>query len=623
MNFFFKRIYPRWFILIFDTLIITFSLYLAYLLRFNFTIDSKNLEYFQLSLLTLLPVRLLFIFIFRTHADIIRYTTTENALHNVLALLSGSFVILIANLFAYHILDFKFLVPFSILLIELFISTSLILGYRMFIKMAWMQIMHSGKEKKNILIFGASQLGLATKHVLEKDKEQFYNVVGFIDEDEQKIKMKLEGVPIYHTSKLPKLLASQNIYQLIIAAKNITAERKKNLVDIALQYNTKVSVVPPIEKWVNGQFSVKQLKSILIEDLLERDVININNNKVFNFFRKQIVLVTGAAGSIGSELVKQIALYNPQKVICIDRDENNLFYLKQQLQQYENIISPIIADITDEVKMQRIFDSFRPHTCFHAAAYKHVPMMEEFVSEAICNNIFGTIILADLAHKFNCQRFILISTDKAVNPSSVMGATKRFAEIYCQALNAHSQTRFITTRFGNVLGSNGSVISIFRRQIENGGPITVTHPEVTRYFMTNNEACQLVIEAATMGEGGEVFVFDMGQPVKIVDLAKKMIKLSGLELGKEIQIKYTGLRPGEKLCEELFNNSESYTPTYHKRILIAKVKQYNLEEVKKSINELKLAYQNGNNIEMIKILKQVIPEYKSQNSVYQILDSGN
>lgn len=620
MQFLTSRIYPRWFVLLFDLLIITFSLYFAYLLRFNFVLLPRNQEYFILSLSILLPVRLCCILIFRTHADIVRYTGTQNAIQNVLALLTGSAIILIANLISYYGLNFKFLVPLSVLFIELFISTTLLLGYRLMMKVLWALNTHSGKERKNVLIFGAGQLGLTTKQVLERDTQQYYRVIGFVDDDEHKAKLKLEGAPIYHTSRLPELLATQDINQLIIAVQNISAERKKNIADVALHYNVQVSVVPPIEKWMNGQLSIRQLKAIRIEDLLERDVIAIDNKHVFNFFRNQTVLVTGAAGSIGSELVRQIVLYQPEKLLCVDRDENNLFYLMQQLEQYNKILQIVIADITDEEKMKSLFETYRPTTCFHAAAYKHVPLMEQFVCEAVRNNVFGTRILADLAHQYACERFVFISTDKAVNPSSVMGATKRMAEIYCQALNTHSKTLFITTRFGNVLGSNGSVISIFRQQIENGGPVTVTHPEVTRYFMTISEACQLVIEAATMGKGGEIFIFDMGQPVKIVDLATKMIRLSGLEPGKDIQIVFTGLRPGEKLFEELLNDKENSIPTYHQRIMIARVPQYDLDEVNYYLEALKDAVEHSDNLKIVQILKKAIPEYKSINSPYQALD---
>lgn len=621
MDIFFRQnTVPRLVILIIEMMICIFALLLAFELRFNFKIGPDELERIKFSLILVIPVRLLLFIVFRTFADIVRYTGTRDTLKVLVALGFGSVIFALANLVSFYVFEFKFLVPYSIIVIDFFVSTVLLVGFRMFVKLAYMEMNNPRKGKTDVVIFGAGESGLITKRSLDRDAGSKYKVVAFVDDDDRKTGMKLEGVPIFHTGKLTDLLKPQSVAHLIISIQNLSPERKKEIADLALHFNTKVLVVPPVFNWINGELSFKQMKKIRIEELLEREVIEINNAKVKDSLANQVVLVTGAAGSIGSEIVRQVLSHSPQLVLCLDQSETGLYHLDLGLQNFKGKYLLIVGDVNDEQKMRSVFSKHKPVICFHAAAYKHVPLMESQVSEAIRNNVLGTKCVADLAVEFHCEKFVMISTDKAVNPTSVMGASKRMAEIYIQTLNEQTQTQFITTRFGNVLGSNGSVIPLFRKQIENGGPITVTHPEVTRYFMTITEACQLVLEAGAMGNGGEIFMFDMGKSVKIADLARKMIQLSGLTIGKDIQIVFTGLRPGEKLYEELLNTMENTIPTYHKRIMIASVKQYEYDYVVKEINELKNYAFNESDEQIVRLMKQIIPEYKSQNSIYEKLD---
>jgi FlaA1/EpsC-like NDP-sugar epimerase len=427
---------------------------------------------------------------------------------------------------------------------------------------------------------------------------------------------------IYHASELDDLLRSNQVFDMIISIQNITPQHKQSIIEKCLSYDVRILNVPPVTSWINGELSLKQIKKIKIEDLLERDPIRLDAELIRTQLTDKTILITGGAGSIGSEIARQIIPFKPKYLVIVDQAESPLYDLELELSERFRWkkFETVLGDIRQGERMERIFKAFKPEVIFHAAAYKHVPVIENNPSEAVLTNVEGTKTIADLAVKYNVEKFVMVSTDKAVNPTSIMGATKRIAEIYCQSLNLHGNTRFVTTRFGNVLDSNGSVIPRFKKQIDEGGPVTVTHPEITRYFMTIPEACQLVLEAGAMGKGGEIFIFDMGSSIRIADLAKKMIKLSGLSLGKDIQIVFTGLRPGEKIYEELLADKETTLPTHHKKIMIAKVREYNFEDFDKNILQLIDLFKLQNNEAIVNKMKEMLPEYVSANSMYEKLD---
>jgi FlaA1/EpsC-like NDP-sugar epimerase len=465
-------------------------------------------------------------------------------------------------------------------------------------------------------------------------------VIAFLDDVLGKSGKMMEGIPIYGTGESSlKKIVQEGIELLIIANKNVSKEKLNDLVEACLVHGIRVQQVPPMQEWLNGKLDTEQLKDINIEDLLEREVIKINNEQIYSQIKGKKILVTGSAGSIGSELVRQLINYRPSLLILCDKAESALHELQLEIQETNRHVNikPYIGDICDRVRMEHLFEVYNPDIVFHAAAYKHVPLMEDHPSVAVINNVSGTKILAELSVANNVEKFVLISTDKAVNPTNIMGTSKRIAEIFIQSYYKHlaknhipsagrknnnGPTRFITTRFGNVLGSNGSVIPRFKQQLAKGGPITVTHPDITRYFMTIPEACQLVIEAGVMGQGGEIFVFDMGEPVKIADLARKMILLAGKEPDKDIEVVYTGLRPGEKLFEELLNDSENVMPTYHEKIMIARVREYDFAETSEKINKLIQSAKRHYTLETVAQMKELVPEFVSNNSIYENKPAG-
>jgi FlaA1/EpsC-like NDP-sugar epimerase len=468
---------------------------------------------------------------------------------------------------------------------------------------------------------------VATQRVLDNDGQSNIQIIAFIDDDRKKGSKNLNGVQIITFAAFKEMANLQPVDELIIASYSLPTKRKNEVVDFCLDHDIKVLSVPPYSKWAEGKFNSRQLQSIKIEDLLERDPIQINNNQIKAQIKGKRILVTGAAGSIGSEIVRQLLPYTPELIVLCDQAETPLHNLELELLENGTRINCVsyLADITNNSRMEALFEEFKPQYVYHAAAYKHVPMMELCPTEAVRNNVVGVKLIADLSIKYNVERFVMISTDKAVNPTNVMGASKRMAEMYVQALSKQPEisTKFITTRFGNVLGSNGSVIIRFKEQIEKGGPVTVTHPNITRYFMTIPEACQLVLEAGSMGNGGEIFVFDMGQPVAIADLAKKMIRLYGLIPNIDVNITYSGLRPGEKLYEELLNDEENTTQTYHDKILIAKVRDVSLELVQQTTIELEQILATTNDeMQIVSKMKALVPEYISNNSVYEKLDTA-
>ena len=578
----------------------------------------------QLNLIVIVSVRVISFLFGRTYAGIIRYTSTKDAQRIFIVITFGSMFFALSNLVSFFLFS-EFLIPFSVVIIDYLATIFLMITFRVLVKLLYFEIKNPNRDKRNIIIYGAGESGIIAKRTLDRDAGTKYKVLAFIDDNKAKAYKKVEGVTIYESSKLSELVSKNDIAHLIISIQNLSAARKKEIVDTCLTYNTKVLNVPPVSKWINGSLSFKQIKKVKIEDLLGREPIKLDEEKIHRQISGKVVLVTGAAGSIGSGIVKQIAPYKPQKIILLDQAESPLYDLEIELREKypASLFETVIGDVRVFNRMEKIFRAFQPELVYHAAAYKHVPMMENNPSEAILTNVLGTKIIADLSIKYLVKHFVMISTDKAVNPTNVMGASKRIAEIYTQSINSKSGvTCFVTTRFGNVLGSNGSVIPLFKKQIEKGGPVTITHPDITRYFMTIPEACQLVLEAGTIGKGGEILIFDMGKSIKIAELAEKMIKLSGLTLGKDIQITYTGLRPGEKLHEELLNDKENTLPTHHAQIMKAKVAEYDFATISDLIDELIRLFETQNNIAIVSKMKEIVPEFISNNSIYEELDKA-
>lgn len=609
-------------VLIIDLVICFFAIIIAYLVRFNFNIPEVEIKGFPFVFSVIIGVRLLSFLITGTYKGIVKHTSSKDSQRIFVTLTIGNLAFVVVNLIFYYGINKTFPIPFSIIIIDYMATLFLMITLRVLFKSIYTEIMNPYREKSNVIIFGAGESGIITKRTLDKDAGLKYKVLAFIDEDTKKEGKILEGVKILGLNKLDDLLSKEDVAHLIISVQQLSSARKKMLIDTCLKYDTKVLNVPPVSNWINGQLSFKQIKKIQIEELLEREPIKLSEDNIKQQLSDKVILVTGAAGSIGSEMVRQILHFNPKKIILLDQAESPLYDMELELGDDPNHVpyEIVIGDIRNKERMENLFKTFRPNYVFHAAAYKHVPMMENNPSESIFTNVLGTKVIADLAVQYNIERFVMVSTDKAVNPTNVMGASKRIAEIYIQSLSTTANTKFITTRFGNVLGSNGSVIPRFRKQIESGGPITITHPDITRFFMTIPEACQLVLEAGTSGEGGEIYIFDMGESVKILDLAKKMIKLSGLTLDKDIKITYTGLRPGEKLYEELLANEENTIATHHNQIMIAKVKKYDFQEVDTKINQLISSFNAQNNFQIVAQMKALVPEFKSKNSVYEELD---
>ena len=601
------------------------ALFIAILIQQNVALRAINWEHVVNSMFLILLVNSLVFTTTKSYTGIVRYTGVQDALRIAGAVAISSFIILVINTVA---LGYSTILSLTTLVISLYtVFTFLFLiSYRVLVKYLFAYAKNYKMKKKSVVIFGAGDTGVATQRVLENDGQSNIQIIAFIDDDKKKGSKNLNGAPIVTFAAFKELANVQPIDELIIASYSLPTKRKNEIVDFCLDHDIKVLSVPPYSKWAEGKFTSRQLQSIKIEDLLERDPININNNQIKSQIKGKRILVTGAAGSIGSEIVRQLIPYAPELIILCDQAETPLHSLELELLENDTRVNCVsfLADITNKSRMQSMFEEFKPQYVYHAAAYKHVPMMELCPTEAVRNNVVGVKIIADLAIQYGAERFVMISTDKAVNPTNVMGASKRMAEMYVQALSKQEGlgTKFITTRFGNVLGSNGSVIIRFKEQIEKGGPVTVTHPNITRYFMTIPEACQLVLEAGSMGNGGEIFVFDMGQPVAIADLAKKMIRLYGLIPNIDVNITYSGLRPGEKLYEELLNDEENTTQTYHDKILIAKVREVSLELVQNSTMELEHILSTSNDeMKLVSKMKELVPEYISNNSIYERLDT--
>lgn len=627
------NILPRWIIFLIDILVCGLSLVFAYFIRNNLNLQLISLRELRGELLILTLINAIVFINFRTFSGIIRYTGIQDAIKLFMALAMSTTVLFFISMVSAN--NGGTLIFSNVtLIIYALISFPALISYRVLVKFGFAYLRNYKMDQKKVIIYGAGQAGFATKRVLEHDTTANVIITAFLDDDPRKLDKVVDGIKIIHPSHLSNYTRNEKIDELIIAHFSISPARKNEIVDFCLDHGIKVLNVPPLDTWINGQFSARQLQTLKIENLLEREPIKINNEEIGHQLKNKRILVTGAAGSIGSEIVRQLLKFEPQTIVLCDQAETPLHHLELELQDMNSKVNCVsfLGDVRNRDRMNDLFAQYEPHYVYHAAAYKHVPMMELCPQEAILTNVMGTRIIADLSVQYKVRRFVMVSTDKAVNPTNVMGASKRLAEAYVQHLHRklHENqsdegttvpTKFITTRFGNVLGSNGSVIIRFKEQIEKGGPVTVTHPNITRFFMTIPEACQLVLEAGSMGKGGEIFVFDMGKPVSIADLAKKMIRLYGYLPGVDIDIKFTGLRPGEKLYEELLMDSENTTATYHEKIMIARIRNMQNEQLPEDLSMLfELARHRDATMELVTQMKKMVPEFLSNNSVFESLD---
>ncbi|WP_298766038.1 nucleoside-diphosphate sugar epimerase/dehydratase [uncultured Polaribacter sp.] len=614
----------KWLVLLVDILLVCFSFLVAYAVRFNVSLnfDTSNLKY-QLPVIIVLS--LISFLIVGSYKGVIRHTGTKDAFNVFFGVTIYSFFVSFLVVVNQFLGVYKgFTIPKSIILIHYLVSVFTLIISRYIFKAFYEVISTDLKTITNVLIYGAGDSGIVTYGALNRERGNSYDILGFIDDDLNKINKKIDRIKIYNSAKVNKaFIEKYNISEIIISIQNIKPSRLLQITDDLLKLNLKVKIVPPLTQWIDGDLKANQIKQINIDDLLGRQQIFIDNPIVKRQVNNNVIFVTGAAGSIGSEISRQLANCDLKLLVLIDQAESSLYDLQQELiNNSKKNFTPIVADVRDVKRMKEIFEQYRPEKVFHAAAYKHVPLMEQSPYEAVKVNVIGTKHIADLSVAYGVDRFVMVSTDKAVNPTNVMGATKRVAEKYITCLSKESsKTKFTITRFGNVLGSNGSVIPLFKKQIENGGPLTVTHKDITRFFMTIPEACRLVLEAGTMGEGGEIYIFDMGKSVKIFDMAKRMISLSGLKYPDDIDIEITGLRPGEKLYEELLSNKENTMKTYHKKIMIAKTTEFDYLQAKQQIDYVTNNNHILTNNDIVLNLKLLVPEFISNNSKFEKLDN--
>lgn len=622
-----KNYASKWVVLFIDLMTVSFAFILAYFILFNLTMNF-DIEMLMLQLPIVALISLFSFLIIGSYKGVVRHTGVRDVynIFNAICLLSIITISLVVFNRKFNMIN-GFTVPLTIIIIHSLLSFIGLTASRYIFKSLYNHYIINSYSttttSKNVIIYGAGESGILTHTALTNNTKSRVKVVGYVDNDDQKIGKHINGVTVYSGEVLNEsFILKKDISEVIFSIQNIDHKKLRVLVESLVDYPVLVKIVPPVEDWINGELKISQIKPIQIEDLLDRATISIQNSKISDELKDKIVVVTGGAGSIGSEIVRQICTYDYKSLIIIDQAESALYDLQQELKQngHHNFV-PIVGDIRDKNRMNTIFQEYNPNLVFHAAAYKHVPLMEYNSYEAIKINIAGTKVICDLSVSYHVDKFVFISTDKAVNPTNVMGATKRIAEMYIDCLQQQNKTKFITTRFGNVLGSNGSVIPLFKKQIEKGGPLTVTHKEVTRFFMTIPEASQLVLEAGAMGDGGEIFIFDMGESVKIFDLAKNMIKLSGLKYPEDIDIKVTGLRPGEKLYEELLANGEGMLPTYHKKIMISKVRHLDYVKIKANVDQLCVTNMFFD-ADTIKLMKEIVPEYISNNSDLCKLDKS-
>lgn len=619
------NVLPIWMILAMDVVMIGLSLLLAYALRYDFSSQVLDSATMWRTMGLTMVVSLVFFKMFRTYSSVLRLSSFVDIARIFVALFVSYTTVALACMVAPLVTDIR-LAPVNVILMAFIINFALMASSRVIVKMMFETIKAGGSSQTNIFIYGAKEAGVNIAKSLRVSMRERYRLRGFIADEPDLYDKLIMGVRVFpNDENLFDILAQKGVKTIIVSPAKRNELKKEENLDRFLKHNIKLLTAPPLSEWNQRGLESGDIKEIQIEDLLQRDPIQIDIRKVASHLEGKRVMITGAAGSIGSEIMRQVATFNPYKLILVDQAETPLHDIRLELMdKWRNLdAETIVADIANQTRMEAIFKEFRPQYIFHAAAYKHVPMMEDNVSESIQTNVAGTRILADLAVKYKAEKFVMISTDKAVNPTNVMGCSKRICEIYVQSLAKKLQkegehvTQFITTRFGNVLGSNGSVIPRFKDQIRRGGPVTVTHPEIIRYFMTIPEACRLVLEAGSMGNGGEIYIFDMGKPVKIVDLAKRMISLSGRT---DVKIEFTGLRHGEKLYEELLNVKELTKPTYHEKIMIATVREYDYDEVKDRIQHLIDVSYSYDQMKIVAAMKDLVPEFISKNSCFEALD---
>lgn len=616
---------PRWLVLALDLclFVVSFIVTEVFTLWGSYSVDLQAL---CLKFIVSGILVTLFFIASGTYKSIIRHSGVQDVLRILFCCIAPAIICIAVN-FVNNNLNLivrNVLLSYREILMLFMILAVLMIITRLFMQRIYNDYFRKRRPTLNVIIYGAGAAGVIAYNALMQDLHFDYKVVAFVDDDKNKVNQRLNDVPVMRAREAltKNFVRLKQVEQVIIAIPSIKLNHKQAITNKALELNLIVKAVPHINNWIDGTFSSNQIQDIKIEDLLERESIKLDNINVIREVLDKTVLVTGAAGSIGSEICRQLIQYKPSKIIMLDQAESPMYDLQFELRNNEpykhsvDRMEFVIANVKDQARMEEVFEKFRPQLIYHAAAYKHVPFMEENPYEAIYVNVFGTKNLADLAIKYGAQKFVMISTDKAVNPTNVMGATKRMAEIYIQSRSTE-QTHFVTTRFGNVLGSNGSVIPLFKKQLAAGGPLTVTHKDIIRYFMTIPEACNLVLEAGAMGEGGDIFVFDMGKPVKIYDLAAKMIQLSGL---KDIEIKEIGLRPGEKLYEELLATKENTIPTYHPKIMHAQVRKYELDQVNQEYSELWDILRTLDDMKIVAKMKHIVPEFVSNNSIYCQLD---
>jgi FlaA1/EpsC-like NDP-sugar epimerase len=636
------EIVSRWIIFTIDICLSIFAIAFAVVLQHNFNTNTINPLGLYKAILLVIAVNSLVFYSVKTFAGIVRYTSAQDSFRILFSVILSSLILFFVHTLITIISGAQLVSNVAIIIYTLF-SFLLLISYRILVKYFFMYMKNINLTKIRVIIYGAGEAGVATKRTFDHDAKVNKTIIAFVDDDLRKVGKTIDGVRILDAAQLEHLIVKHEVDEIIFASYTIPLERKNQIVDICLENDVKILNIPSPEVWAKGEVTTAQIQNINIEDLLNRKTIEIDIDGIQNQLKGKRILITGAAGSIGSEIVRQLLKFQTGLIILCDQSETALHHIYLELEEnHANTnFHAFVGDVKDEKRMQFLFETYKPHYVYHAAAYKHVPLMEDNASEAIKTNVSGTKTIADLSVKHGVQKFVMISTDKAVNPTNVMGASKRIAEIYVQSLNNSLNnpnvifsnglsylnsgdvkpiTKFITTRFGNVLGSNGSVIPRFKQQIEKGGPVTVTHPEITRYFMTIPEACRLVLEAGCMGKGGEIFVFDMGKSVKIIELAKKMIRLAGLIPNQDIKIAYSGLRPGEKLFEELLNDSENTMPTHHEKIMIGQVREYIFNEIENQIYQLLSYAGSNNNRQVVQQMKLIVPEFKSKNSVFEELD---